>query len=128
MARTVKLKNQAGLEVTYSNIEQVTIPLASGNGNATFVAEYHVSKVASTYITYIGGGYAANTVDYMCRISTGTTGKKVPDSVTLKIGESVATSGTHYTYTKLSDSEAVVSVLGAHITGDIVIEAVAVTS
>ena len=127
MAYSVKLKNQMGTEVTYSSIEKVTIPLSAGTGDATFVAKYFVTKTPSPGITYIGGGSVANSVDYMCRISTGTTGKKVPTSITVKVGGTLLAGGTHYTYTRLSDTEASVGILGASITGDIVIEAVAVS-
>lgn len=126
MAYTVKLKNQTGTEVIYSSVEQVALPLSSGAGNATFLASYAVSKTASAYITYDGGDMAAHDVDYMCRISTGSTGKTVPTSISVNIGGSVATAGTAYTYTKLSDTEAVVKVKGSYITGAITITAVAV--
>ena len=126
MPYTVKLKNQSGEEVNYSSIEQVSIPLASGTGNAYFMARYAVSKTASANITYNGGDYAANSVDYVCRISTGSTGKHVPASVTVKIGGNAAANNA-YAYTKITDTEAVVKVIGSYITGDINITANAVT-
>ena len=128
MAYSVKLKNQMGTEVIYNSIEKVTIPLSAGTGDATFVARYYVTKTDSPNITYIGGGAAANSVDYVCHISTEGTGKKVPDTITVKIGGTVATIGTHYTYTKHSDTEATVFIVGSQITGYIVIEAVAVSA
>ena len=128
MAYTVKLKNQAGIEVNYSDIENVTIPLASGSGNATFMARYGVTKYASANITYDGGEYAANGVDYMCRISTGSTGKHVPDSIIVKIGGTEATANLAYVYTKLTNIESVVRINGSYITGEIEIEAYAKTA
>ena len=127
MAYTVKLKNQAGTEVKYSGIEQLSLPLASGNGTAPFMARYSVTKYASASITYDGGDYASNSVDYMCRISTGSTGKVVPASITVKIDGDVATANVEYVYTKLSNTDAIVKVNGSHITGTIEIEAVAAT-
>ena len=126
MSYTVKLKNQTGTEVNYSAIEQVAIPLANGTGNATFVAKYGVTKYASAYITYDGGDTAGNGVDYMCRISTGSTGKNVPDSVTLTIDGNNATANVGYVYTKVSNTEAIVKVNGSYITGAIGLTAVAV--
>ena len=126
MAYNVKLKNQTGTEVNYEAIEQVTIPLSSGMGNATFVARYDVTKVASAYITYYGGDTAGNGVDYTCCISTGGTGKNVPDSITLTIGGKDATANVAYVYTKVSNTEAVVKVNGSYITGAIGLTAVAV--
>lgn len=128
MAYTVKLKNQAGIEVNYNNVENVTIPLASGSGNAVFTARYDVTKIASAYITYDGGDNASNGVDYMCRISTGSTGKYVPDDATVKIGGKAATRNVGYVYTKLSNTEAVVSVRGSYITGAVELLAEAVTA
>jgi hypothetical protein len=127
MPYTVKLKNQAGIEVNYSDIENVTIPLASGSGNATFMARYGVTKYASSNLTYDGGEYTANGVDYMCRMSTGSTGKYVPDSIKVKIGGTEAVAGLAYVYTKLTNLEAIVKVNGSYITGAIEIEAMAVT-
>ncbi len=123
MAYSVKLKNQTGTEVPYGSIEQVAIPLSSGSGNVTFLAAYTVSKTAVANITYDGGDTAANSVDYMCRISTGSTGKTVPTSISVSIGGSVATAGTAYTYTKLSSTEAIVKVKGSYITGAVTISA-----
>lgn len=128
MAYTVKLKNQNGEEVNYNSIEQVSIPHASGTENVLFVATYDVTKIASLNITYDGGDKdanvkAANGVDYMCRISTGNTGKNVPDSITVNIGDSKATANEAYVYTKVSDTEAIVRVKGSYITGDITISA-----
>ena len=125
MPYTVKLKDQTGTEVTYSAIEQVSIPLASGSGNATFTARYSVAKTASANITYDGGDYASNGVDCLCRISTGSTGKGVPSSITVKINNKEVKAGEAYVYTKVSTSEAFVKVLGSYITGDVVIQAVA---
>lgn len=125
MAYTVKLKNQAGIDVNYSDVETVTIPLASGSGNAAFFARYGVTKNAAVSITYSGGDYAANNVDYLCVISTGSTGKKVPGSITVKIGDKDATLNVAYTYSVLTDTIAVVKVVGQYITGDIVLTAVA---
>jgi hypothetical protein len=122
MPYTVKLKNQSGEEVNYSSVEQVAVPLASGTGNAYFMARYAVTKAVSANITYYGGDYAANGVDYMCRISTGSTGKNVPESVTVKIG-GAAVANDAYVYTKISSTEAVVKVNGSYITGDINIAA-----
>ena len=127
MSYTVKLKNQTGTEVNYSAIEQVTIPLANGTGNATFVARYGVTKLIAAYITYDGGDYASNGVDYMCRISTGSTGKHVPNSIKVTIDNKDATASVAYVYTKLSDTEAVVKVNGSYITGAVGITAEAVT-
>lgn len=127
MAYTVKLKNQAGIDVNYSDVETVTIPLASGNGNAAFFARYGVTKNAAVSITYDGGDYAANGVDYLCVISTGSTGKKVPNSIEVKIGGNIATENLAYTYSKLTDTIATVKVVGQYITGDIVLTAVAVS-
>lgn len=127
MPYTVKLKNQAGVDVNYSDVETVTIPLASGSGNAAFMARYGVTKLAAASITYNGGDYAANGVDYICLITTGTTGKRVPDSVTINIGGKVATVGLAYTYAKLTDTHAVIKVAGDYVTGNIEITAVAVT-
>ena len=122
MPYTVKLKNQSGEEVNYSSVEQVAVPLASGTGNAYFMARYAVVKAVSANITYYGGDYAANGVDYMCHISTGTTGKNVPASITVKIG-GVAAANDAYVYTQISSTEAVVKVNGSYITGDINIAA-----
>ncbi len=126
MPYTVKLKNQSGEEVNYSSVEQVAVPLASGTGNAYFTARYAVVNTVSANITYYGGDYAANGVDYMCRISTGSTGKNVPASITVKIGGAVAANDA-YVYTKISSTEAVVLVNGSHITGDLNIAAEALT-
>lgn len=125
MAYTVKLKNQSGTEVTYSAVEQVAIPLSTGNGNAYFMAKYDVSKIASSNITYEGGEASAHGVDYICRISVGSTLYKVPNNISITIGGSVATENVAYTYTRLSDSEAFVSINGSSITGDIAITAIA---
>lgn len=127
MPYTVKLKNQAGIDVNYSDIEIATIPLASGSGNAAFVARYGVTKLAAANITYNGGDYAAHSVGYICLITTGATGKHVPDKVTIKIGDRVATENLAYTYAKLTDTHAVIKVVGDYITGNIEITAVAVT-
>jgi hypothetical protein len=128
MAYSVKLKNQEGTEINYSNVEQVSIPLASGNGDATFMARYDVGKYVSTNIDYDGGKHACNGVDYLCRIFiTGTTARNVPDSITVRIGSTEATANVAYVYTKLTDTQAVVKIHGACITGAIEIEAVAVT-
>ena len=125
MGYTVKLKNKVGTEVNYSEIEQVTVPLASGIGNATFVARYNVTRYTSANITYDGGDTATNSVDYMCRITTGATGNHVPDKITVKVGGKEATESVAYVYTKLSNTDAVVKVNGSYISGDIEIEAVA---
>ena len=85
MAYTVKLKNQAGIDVNYSDIETVTIPLASGSGNAAFFARYSVTKSYSTGITYNGGDYASNGVDYLCVITTTVDGYKVPESTGISV-------------------------------------------
>lgn len=127
MAYTVKLKNQAGIDMKYSDVENVTIPLASGSENAIFTARYNVVKPIAAYITYDGGDYASNGVDYMCRISTGDTGKNVPNQVLVTIGGEMVSVGSVYTYTKLTATEAFVKVNGSHITGDIRIVAEAVT-
>lgn len=127
MGYSVKLKNKVGTEVNYGEIEQVTIPLASGKGNVTFAARYGVTRYTSANITYVGGDTATNSVDYMCLISTGSTGKHVPNSIVVKVGGNVVAVDSAYTYTKLSDTEAIVKVNGSNITGDIEIEAVAVT-
>ena len=127
MPYTIKLKNQSGEEVNYSSIEQLAVPLASGTDNAFFMARYGVTKPVSVNVTYYGGDYAANGVDYMCRISTGSTGMYVPSTVTVKIGGEVASVGTGYDYVKISDTEAIVKVNGAYITGDIYLLAEAVT-
>ena len=126
MAYSVKLKNQMGTEVTYSSIEKVTIPLSAGTGDATFVAKYYVTKVESPNITYTGGGSTANSIDYTCRISTGATGKKVPDDVSVKVDNTQLVKDRQYTYTKHSDTEATLFVPGTYITGYLKIEAVAV--
>ena len=127
MPYTVKLKNQSGEEVNYSSIEQVAIPLASGTDNAYFMARYTVEKVVSANVTYDGGNNAANGVDYMCRISTGTSGKHLPSALTVKIGGTLASVGVAYDYTKISNTEATVKVKGEYITGDLYILAEAVT-
>lgn len=127
MGYTVKLKNKVGTEVNYSSIEQVNLPLASGGGNATFMARYNVTKYASANISYVGGDSATNSTDYVCLLSTASTGKHVPDGIKLKIGNSEVVEGVTYVYTKLSDTEAIVKINGSYITGDIEIEAVAVT-
>ena len=127
MPYTVKLKNQSGEEVNYSSVEQIAIPLVSGTGNAYFMARYSVNKSASANITYDGGDHAANGVDYMCRISTGSTGKHVPTSIEVKIDGKTATASTAYVYTKISNTEAVVKVNGSYITGTVYISAEAVT-
>ena len=124
MSYTVKLKDQTGTEVTYSAIEQVTIPLASGSGNATFTAQYNVSKVSVANVEYDGGGYAANGADYLCRISTGSSGKSLADSITVKVSGNELTKSEGYEYTKLSSSEAFVKIIGSYITGNIEIRAV----
>jgi hypothetical protein len=90
------------------------------------LAAYSVSKTTAANITYDGGDTAAHSVDYMCRISTGSTGKSVPTNISIAIGGSVVTAGTAYTYTKLSSTEAIVKVKGSYITGDITIIATAV--
>ena len=128
MAYTVKLKDQTGTEVAYSAIEQVSIPLASGSGNATFTARYEVMKAASANITYDGGDYASNGVDYICSISTGNTGKSVPDSITVRVNGQEIPTVEAYIYTKLSNSEAYVKIFGAYITGDITIAVAALTA
>jgi hypothetical protein len=129
MAYTVKLKNQAGIDVNYSDVETVTIPFASGSGNAVFSARYGVTKNAAARIAYNGGDHAANGVDYICVISTNVEGYKVPDStgITVKIGGKDATVNLAWTYSKLSDTIAVVKVVGQYITGDIALTAVAVS-
>ena len=124
MSYTVKLKDQTGTEVTYSAIEQVTIPLASGGGNAIFTAQYNVSKIAATNIEYDGGAYASHDVDYLCRISTGSSGKSLADSITVKVSGNELAKGEGYEYTKLSSSEAFVKIVGSYITGNIEIRAV----
>lgn len=126
MPYTVKLKDQTGTEITYSAIEQVSVPLASGSGNATFSARYNVVKVAASNITYDGGNYATHDTDYLCRISTGSTGKSVPSSISVKADGKELVSGEGYVYTKLSSSEAYVKIVGSYITGNIEIGAVAV--
>lgn len=126
MPYTVKLKNQTGAEIPYSFIEQLAVPLASGAGNAVFVARYEVTKTLSTNITYEGGDFAAHGIDYMCRISTGSTGKNVPASILVTVGGNEINVGTGYTYTKLSDTEAFVKINGESITGNVTIVAVAV--
>lgn len=125
MPYTIKLKNQTGTEVTYNSVEQVAIPLASGSGNATFMARYDVTKETSTNITYYGGSKAAHGIDYLCRISSGSSGKVVADSISVSIGGSVATVGKAYEYTKLSNSEAIVKINGTYITGAVSIKATA---
>ena len=126
MGYPVKLKNKVGTEVNYTAIEQVTIPLVSGNGNATFVARYNVTRYTSANITYIGGDSATNGTDYTCLISTDGTGKHAPDSIRVKVGGNEITEGGAYEYHKLSDTEALVKINGSYITGDVEIEAVAV--
>lgn len=128
MPYTVKLKNQIGTEVIYNSIERVTIPLSNGTGDATFVAKYYVTKVESPNITYIGGGSAANSIDYTCRISTGSTGKKVPDDIIVKVENTQLVKERQYSYTKHSDTEATLFIPGAYITGYLKIEAVAVSA
>lgn len=128
MPYTVKLKNQAGVDVNYSDIETVTIPLASGSGNAAFMARYGVTKLAAASITYNGGDYAANGVDYICVITTGNTGKLVPNAIKVTIGGKTAQVDLAYTYLKLTNTISAVRVEGSYITGDIVIEATAVTA
>ena len=125
MAYTIKLKNQSGTEVTYNAVEQVAIPLSAGNGNAFFMARYGVSKTSSSNIAYEGGATAAHGVDYICRISRGSTSYKVPTNVSITIGGNVATANVAYTYTRISDAEAFVKINGTHITGDISITATA---
>ena len=129
MAYTVKLKNQAGIDVNYSDVETVTIPLASGSGNAAFFARYGVTKNAAARIEYNGGDHAANGVDYLCVISTNTDGWKVPEStdITVKIGDKDAEVNLAWTYYRLTDTIAVVRIAGQYITGDISLTAVAVT-
>ena len=127
MPYNVKLKNQAGEEIVYSGIEQLAIPREMGTENAFFMARYNVTKPASANITYYGGDTAANSVDYMCRISTGATGKHVPTSISVKIDGKEATANVAYVYTKISNTEATVKVNGAYITGAITILAEAVT-
>lgn len=128
MAYTVKLKNQAGIDVNYSDIETLTIPMASGSGNAVFMARYAVTKYAASNITYNGGDYAANGVDYLCVITTGETGKLVPDKIKVTIGGNTAEANLAYSYSKMTGNYSVVRVNGAYVTGDIVVEAVAVTA
>ena len=129
MAYSVKLKNQSGTDVTYGAIEQVTIPLSTGTGNALFTARY---KVTMNYergegkLAYSGGEYASNGVDYMCRIY-------LPDnaaaSVQGGIGEGEGTvliggvepSPEAYEYTQIASKEAVLKIKGEYITGDIVL-------
>ena len=125
MAYTVKLKNQSGTEVTYSAVEQVAIPLSTGNGNAYFMARYDVSKTSSSNITYEGGTVAAHGVDYICRISCSSSSYKVPTSVSVTIGGTVATENVAYTYTRISNAKAFVRINGTYVTGDIVITAIA---
>ena len=126
MGHAVKLKNKVGIEVNYSAIEQVNIPLTSGKGNATFVARYNVTRYASANITYVGGDSASNGTDYTCLISTNSTDKHAPDSIIVKVGGNEISAGSAYEYMKLSDTEALVKINGSYITGDIEIEAVAV--
>lgn len=126
MPYTVKLKNQSGEEVNYSEIEQLAIPLASGTDNAFFMARYNVTKANSPYINYDGGNYAANKVDYLCRVSSGS-GKHVPTNVTVKINGQTAANGNAYVYTRLTDTEAIIKLNGTHIIGDVYILAEAVT-
>ena len=130
MAYNVKLKNQLGTEVTYSSIETVAVPLASGTGSANFAAQYSVNKNDGTNIAYDGGTSAAYGVDYMCRIyiPSGVTGYKLPESITIKIDSATATAGVGYTYTKLSNTESYVKILGNKITGNITMVASAVKS
>lgn len=125
MAYSVKLKNQSGTDVNYNAIEQVTIPLASGTGYAIFTARYGVSKTISRGISYVGGDTASNGVDYMCRI-TATGGAKVPNDVTIKIGDVEVEEALVYSYTKLTDTEAIVKINGTYITGLVTITAEAV--
>ena len=127
MPYTVKLKNQSGEEVNYSSVEQIAVPLASGTGNAHFMARYEVIKPASANITYYGGDAATYGVDYMCRISTGATGKRVPTSIEVKIDGQVITANFGYVYTKITDTEAVVQINGSYIIGNVYILAEAVT-
>ena len=129
MAYTVKLKNQAGIDVNYSDIETVTIPLASGSGNAAFFARYSVTKSYSTGITYNGGDYASNGVDYLCVITTTVDGYKVPEStgISVKINGNDAEVNLAWQYYKLSDKVAAIKIVGQYITGDIVLSAEAAT-
>lgn len=129
MSYSVKLKNQSGTEVAYTAIEQVTIPLASGTGYATFTARYGVTfshERGEGKLAYSGGEYASNGVDYMCRIylPEGTAA-----SVQGGIGEGEGTvliggvepSPDAYEYTQIASTEAVLKIKGEYITGDIVL-------
>lgn len=119
MPYTVKLKNQIGSEVNYGSIERIAVPLASGTGNAYFMARYDVKHVAVSNITYSGGEYAAHAVDYACRItSTGA----LPNAVTVTIGGETQQKDVGYTYSKEPTCGHIV-IKGAYITGNIVITA-----
>ena len=118
----IKIKNQSAAEIAYAGIGILTVPLSSGAGNATFLARYEVHKNASTYINIDGCDYAARLIDYMCHISANN-GKKVPDSVMVTID---GTSTTDYTYTKISDTSAILKIHGEKVKGDITITASAV--
>ena len=129
MAYSVKLKNQSGTDVTYGAIEQVTIPLSTGTGNALFTARYNVTKNDGSLekmISYSGGDYASNGVDYMCRISIP---EDAPASVQGGIGEGEGTvliggvepSPDAYEYKQITNSEAILKIKGEYITGDIVL-------
>jgi hypothetical protein len=122
MPYTVKLKNQIGTEVFYQSIEQVSIPLSSGAGNATFLAKYTASMTGKNS-TFTGGATAAYGVDYICHINTLPASKYVPTSVTVKIAGNTAIAGTDYEYTKNGSVYGLIKIFGASITGNIEITA-----
>ncbi len=121
MAHTVKLKNQAGIETIYGNIEVVTLPLVNSNEAASFAATYNVTNTAaSSTFTFTGGKTAAYGVDYVCHLDGGSKSYK---SVVVTIGGKTVAANTAYTVKTVNTYNAVLLIKGSYINGDISITA-----
>ena len=133
MSYSIKLKNQTGDEVIYNDVDQVALPLASGNGNAYYAAKYKVTLNAyKANGESIGNHHysenAAHGVDYSCLVFKD--GNYI-DSITVTVGSKVYA---YYSSSSLNNPDTLtiidtesynyIAIKGSVVTNDMIITVV----